>query len=96
MKQLLDDFDVVTLPLDREAEMLADVYIAESVIPLRYRTDAIHIAVTSVSGLDFIVSYNFQHIVKRKTVEMTELINYRQGYKKIGIYSPTEVVEYDE
>ena len=53
-------------------------------------------ALTAVFNLDFIVSYNFKHIVKRKTVEMTELINYREGYKKVGIYSPAEVIEDDE
>jgi len=56
----------------------------------------VHIALTVVFNLDFIVSYNFKHIVKRKTVEMTELINYRAGYKKVGIYSPVEVIEDDE
>jgi predicted nucleic acid-binding protein len=96
MKNLLDEFSVLTLPMDSEAEALADVYVSEKIIPVRYRADGIHIAVTAASGLDFIVSFNFQHIVKRKTVEMTEIINYRQGYKKVGIYSPTEVVDYDE
>jgi len=96
MKKLLEDFDVIFLSVSTEAEALVDAYVKEGIIPLKYRTDGIHIAVTSVNNLDFIVSYNFKHIVKRKTIEMTELINFRQGYKKIGIYSPTEVVEYDE
>ncbi|GHU29226.1 hypothetical protein AGMMS50256_13690 [Betaproteobacteria bacterium] len=45
------------------------------------------------SSLDFIVSYNFKHIVKRKTVLMTSAINLREGYKQMGIYSPSEVIE---
>jgi hypothetical protein len=51
---------------------------------------------TSVFNFYFIVSYNFKHIVKRKTIKMTELLNYREGYKKVGIYSPTEVIEDEE
>jgi len=48
-----------------------------------------------VNDLDFIVSYNFQHIVKMKTIVMTEIVNLRERYRRIGIYSPTEVVDYD-
>jgi hypothetical protein len=45
--------------------------------------------------MDFIVSLNFRHIVKRKTIEETELVNYREGYKRIGIYTPAEVIDYE-
>jgi len=96
MTNLINDYGIILLPSSDEAETLADVYVNEGVIPLKYRTDGVHIALTAVFNLDFIVSYNFKHIVKRKTVEMTELINYREGYKKVGIYSPAEVIEDDE
>jgi hypothetical protein len=96
MTGLLKEYGIITLPADESADELADVYVREGIIPLKYRQDGVHIALTSIHGLDFIVSYNFKHIVKRKTIEMTEIINYREGYKKIGIYSPSEVVEYDE
>jgi len=29
-------------------------------------------------------------------VTMTEAVNLREGYKRIGIFSPTEVIESDE
>jgi hypothetical protein len=93
MTQLVNDYGITLLPSSAEAEALADIYVKEGVIPLKYRTDGVHIALTAVFNLDFIISYNFKHIVKRKTIEMTELINYRAGYKKVGIYSPAEVVE---
>ena len=59
-------------------------------------TDALHIASASIRSLDFIVSLNFRHIVKRKTILMTEVVNVREGYKKVGIFSPMEVVEHEE
>ena len=46
--------------------------------------------------MDIIVSWNFQHIVKRKTIIMSSLVNNREGYKSIDIYSPSEVIESDE
>ncbi len=96
MTELIPKYKIITLPASDEAERLADVYVSEGIIPVKYRTDGVHIALTAVNSLDFIVSYNFRHIVKRKTIEMTELVNYREGYRKVGIYSPTEVIEDDE
>ena len=96
MVALIEEYDIVVLPADEETRRLAAIYVAEGVIPEKYATDALHIASTTVNNLDYIVSYNFRHIVKLKTVTMTEIINMREHYKRIGIYSPTEVVDYDE
>ena len=76
-----------------EADRLADLYVAERIIPPKYRTDGLHIAIATVNELDMILSMNFQHIVKRKTVKMTGHINTMNGYHAIEIYSPMEVIE---
>jgi rRNA-processing protein FCF1 len=96
MIQLLTDCGAVILQQGEEIERLAAIYVAEGIIPVAYETDALHIAAATVNRLDFIVSLNFQHIVKQKTIEETEIVNYRVGYKKIGIYIPAEVINYDE
>ena len=90
---LVDEYNVTIFPTNAEALRLAGLYVAENVIPQKYLTDGIHIAAATVQDLDFIVSFNFKHIVKRKTITMTEGINLREGYKRIGIFSPTEVIE---
>ncbi len=95
MLDLVEQYGVAVLPLDEETQRLASLYVAEKIIPEKYATDALHIASTTVNELDFIVSYNFQHIVKMKTITMTESVNLRERYRRIGIYSPTEVIEYD-
>jgi len=96
MLALIDQYNVTILPTSEEAERLARMYVAEGIIPARYVDDSRHIAMASVYGLAFIVSFNFKHIVKRTTVLMTESINLREGYNRIGIYSPTEVIEHVE
>jgi len=87
---------MTVLDLSEEAERLASIYIDEGVISAKHFIDAVHIAMVTVNDLDFIVSFNFKHIVKRKTMNMTESINIRKGYKRIGIHSPTEVINNDE
>ncbi|MDR0916860.1 MAG: hypothetical protein LBN02_06685 [Oscillospiraceae bacterium] len=96
MLHLISEYGIVTLPSSDEVKRLAALYVLEGIIPAKYDTDALHIAATTVNDIDFIVSYNFQHIVKRKTVTMTEVVNIREGYRRIGIYSPTEVIDYVE
>jgi len=58
--------------------------------------DGTHIAIATFHNLDCILSFNFQHINKLKTKEMTALVNLREGYKGITICTPMEVLENEE
>jgi hypothetical protein len=96
MLHLVEEHSVAILSASDDARRLANIYIAEGVIPAKYDDDALHVAATAAGDLDFIVSFNFRHIVKRKTVVMTGAINLREGFRQIGIFSPTEVIETEE
>ena len=93
MLSLVDKYNIIVLDFSTEAEHLANDYISKGVIPQKYYTDSIHIAVATVNDLDMIISLSFKHIVRKKTIELTELINTIKGYRKIGIYTPMEVVD---
>jgi hypothetical protein len=93
MIALLEVYNIEVLSVHADESRLAKLYVSEGIIPEKYVADALHIASTTVHDLDFIVSYNFKHIVKRKTIMMTEGVNLREGYRRIGIFSPTEVIE---
>ncbi|MCL2500397.1 MAG: hypothetical protein FWE90_08680 [Defluviitaleaceae bacterium] len=93
MFSLIGEYNITVLNVSEEAEKLADIYVSENVIPLKYRADGVHIAVAAVNDLDIIISMNFQHIVKRKTKLATGSINAINGYRAIEIFNPMEVVE---
>ena len=95
MLNLYEQYIQETLATTPEADLLADMYISKGIIPEKYREDALHIAIATVSNLDFVISFNHGHIVKTKTMIGTGLANLRQGYKQIGLGTPTEVLEYD-
>ena len=80
----------------QEAERLAGLYIKKGIIPIKFMDDALHIATATVYNLDFVVSYNLGHIVKTKTMIGTGLTNLHEGYRQIGLSTPTEVLEYDQ
>ncbi|MDR2728800.1 MAG: hypothetical protein LBB56_06675 [Chitinispirillales bacterium] len=96
MMALISDYNITVIPAAAETKRLADVYVSSSIIPEKYDTDALHIAAATVAGLDYIVSLNFKHIVKHKTIIETELINAREGFKRVFIHTPAEVIDYEE
>jgi len=96
MKDLITDYNITVIPVSNEVGRLADVYVESGIIPKKYVTDALHIAAATVAGLDYIVSLNFRHIVKHKTIIETEIINAREGFKRVFIHTPAEVIDYAE
>jgi hypothetical protein len=48
---------------------------------------------TTLYGLDFIVSLNFGYIVREWTLQRVDTVNIREGLKRIGIYKPVEVLK---
>jgi hypothetical protein len=93
MLALISEYGVKVLFPTEETQRLTKLYIQEGVVSPVWESDAAHIAMTTVNGLDFIVSLNFTHIVRPWTVERVRRVNFREGYKPIGIYKPSEVLE---
>ncbi len=79
--------------VDKETDRFAEKYIDEGIIPAVYRDDALRIALTTIKGLDILVSWNFKHLVKHKTRIETAGVNMLLGYKVIDICTPWEVIE---
>jgi predicted nucleic acid-binding protein len=86
---LTKDFEI--LQVNEECEALAEKYIKRGIFPEKYREDAIHLALASVSGIDILVSWNFEHLVKRKTRLEANEANSLNGYNSIDIIAPPEL-----
>jgi len=74
-----------------EVENLAEEYVRRAIFPEQYKTDAIHVAVAVVNNIDFLISWNFKHLVKVKTRRMVNLVNEVLGYPSIEIIAPPEL-----
>jgi predicted nucleic acid-binding protein len=55
------------LPVTPEAEELAQEYIEQGVFSDRYRSDALHVATAVFHRVEYLVSWNFAHLVKVQT-----------------------------
>jgi hypothetical protein len=96
MAALIADYGVKFLEDTPEVKRLAALYIEEGAVPAASKTDAAHIAITAINGLDFIVSLNFGHIARAWTIERVRRVNVRENLKGIGIYRPLEVLESED
>jgi len=71
-----------------EIETLTEKYVRRGIIPVKHIEDAVHIATATVYGLDVLVSWNFEHIVKLKTKREVNAINVWLGYNQLEIVEP--------
>ena len=93
MLVLIKRYNIVILAADDETDELAMRYVSEGALPVNSLADANHIAAATVNALDMIISLNFRHIVKERTIEMANAINTLSGYKTVKIKSPMEVID---
>jgi len=92
---LIEKYRILVLDSSDEADLLAEKYIANNIIPKKKNIDALHIAIASVNELDIILSFNFKHINKLKTKTLIPAINVTLGYREISIAQPEEVIDYE-
>lgn len=81
------------LSVDKEVEHLASELINKGAIPKKSLEDAVHIAVASVSAIDFIVTWNFKHINNPFMKQQIRNVIVNQGYAMPEICSPDELLE---
>ncbi len=79
-----------------QALQLRDAYLKAGVVTPKYSDDALHVALASVSNCLLIVSWNFKHIVHFEKIPLYNAINILNGYSEIKIFSPLEVIKYEE
>ncbi len=75
---------------------LATAYIAEKVIGQTSYADCLHIALATINRADFLVSWNFKHIVNIERISGYNSINIKNGYKQLEIRSPREFEKYED
>ena len=80
------------LAVSREAEELADAYIAGEALGGTSRTDALHIALATLGKADVLVSWNFRHMVNWRRIRACNEVNRQNGYPAIDIRTPEEIV----
>jgi len=77
--------------VDERVEELSRAYVEAGVVPARYVADAVHIAAAVVGGANVLVSWNFDHLVKRSTRLLVSYVNATRGLAALEILAPPEI-----
>jgi len=80
------------LPISEESRALAQEYAKQGAVPPDYPEDALHMAIATVNGMDYLLSWNFEHIVKIKTRRIVDMVNVSRNYRDLLIATPWEII----
>jgi len=79
-----------------EVVELALNYISEKVVGKTSYADCLHIALATIKQADYLISWNFKHIVNVERIRGYNSINIKNGYKVLDIRSPREFFNYED
>ena len=79
------------LPITEEIFALAEKLLEATAVPRTSFDDAVHIATASVSGMDFLVSWNCKHIANPMTKPIIRRTLERLGYNYPEICTPLDM-----
>lgn len=95
VKQLKID-DTEFLETTDEVVDLATEYIEEKVVGQTSFVDCLHIALATIYRADYLISWNFKHIVNVLRIRGYNAINIKNGYKILEIRSPRDFAKYED
>ena len=98
VRKLFDEMIVMAdmVHVDSATLALQESYLREGIVTSNSFDDALHVALATTAKCDLIVSWNFKHIVHFEKIPKYNAVNILQGYSKIGIFSPLEVIAYED
>lgn len=79
------------LAVSAEAEQLANLLLAKHALPQKAFLDALHIAVASVHGMDYLLTWNCKHIANLTMRGVIEQTCRAAGYEPPVIGTPEEL-----
>ncbi|WP_373524383.1 PIN domain-containing protein [Aquiflexum sp.] len=86
--------NMLKVEIMEECFSLANQYIAEKVVGKTSFDDCLHIATATLNKVDYLVSWNFKHIVNVFRIRGYNSVNIKNGFVQLDIRSPREIVNY--
>lgn len=99
VKKLVENIKIENtefIETNEEAVELATQYILEKVVGQTSFPDCLHIALATINRADFLISWNFKHIVNVRRIQGYNSINIKNGYKQLEIRSPRDFMNYGD
>ena len=75
----------IILETCNDIDFLAQQYIENGAIPRGYQADAYHVAFAVFYEIDYLLSWNFKHVVRQKTCVIVKFVNTKNNYRNVDI-----------
>ena len=85
--------EIPVLGISEEAENFATALVEVGPIPENYSEDALHIALATINGMDYLLTWNFHHINNARLKKNIARVAEENGYECPVICSPEELEE---
>ena len=87
---ILRDFPL--LEVNQSVQSLATLFLAKTNLPAKAADDALHIAVATFYGLDYLLTWNCKHIANAQIQKKLTQISVEAGYELPTICTPSELM----
>lgn len=84
------------LSVNQEALELAKAIVNQAVIPQKASEDALHIALATTNGIDYLMTWNLKHIANAVVRNQIEALCRTEGYEPPVICTPEELKEVED
>jgi hypothetical protein len=88
----LDENKTEFVEITEEINQLDEKYIGEKVVGDTSIDDCRHIACATINKVDYLISWNFKHIVNVFRIRGYNSVNLKNGYMQLDIRSPREII----
>jgi predicted nucleic acid-binding protein len=86
---------LIFLDLTEEAIELGQQYLQRSNLPPKASNDSLHMALATVYGLDYLLTWNCKHMANAQIQRKLSQISFELGYELPIICTPYELMGYD-
>jgi predicted nucleic acid-binding protein len=94
--ETIPEKSIEILASDIESRELADKYILEKAVSIKYYEDALHIAIATINQVSVLASWNFKHIVNLDKIRLYNSVNLKTGFSILEIRTPREILKFED
>jgi predicted nucleic acid-binding protein len=92
--KLLEGLPLV--PITRDAEELAESILSAHLMPPKAAADALHVAVSAVAGVRYLLTLNCRHIANAHVLPQVYQLLHNKGFGQLLICTPAEFLGGDD
>ena len=85
--------DLTVLDMSPEANLLAQNLVNAGAVPQALGPDAQHIAIATVNNIEYLISWNYKHIVNETKRQLINQVCRDSGFQPTTVCTPTELIE---